>query len=386
MAYAFMTIAKVKSMGKLVSKYNHNYRKLEISNVDPELSHLNEDLVPLPKHEDGTEMRYDEAFKKRMETLPFYDTHRIRGDQVLGYEILLSYSRGAEIDVETWKQKNVEWLHKTFDVAPDGRSNVVSAVFHADETGNVHIHAFVVPVDERGHLNAKRFTNGSRAMTDLQSSYYESVKDLGLERGLAGSSAKHRTIRKMYADLNNAANIPQPLEGESAAEYMARIQEDAETMYLTRYRAGCDFQDSSRRHADEYRIRQVEAAKEEVEMTRTKYASEIKSLRQTKSHLEDSVAAAQAELSSYQAQMDELTAQMWKIRTTVTTIEEEHAGAVKAARIKVGLELIRQDDPERADRMENDIEEAIARATAREAREAEDTMTQANVMEEQELD
>ena len=85
-----------------------------------------------------------------------------------------------------------------------------------DEVGSPHIHAFVVPIDERGRLNAKRFTDGSRAMSALQSSYADSVKETGLKRGVSGSSARHQDIRMMYANMNNAMVLPDIKKGETA--------------------------------------------------------------------------------------------------------------------------------------------------------------------------
>ena len=154
MAYSFLRIEKIKTMGSMVSKYNHNYRKEEIDNVIPGMEHKNDDLVPLPEKADGTGMDYAEAFRDRIASLPYYKSHRIRSDQVKAYEVLLSYSKDEGVDVEQWKAQSVKWLHDTFDRAGDGRSNVLSAIYHGDETGNGHIHAIVVPIDERGRLNA----------------------------------------------------------------------------------------------------------------------------------------------------------------------------------------------------------------------------------------
>ena len=53
------------------------------------------------------------------------------------------------------------------------------------------VNAIVIPVDEKGHLNASRFIDGSRTLANLQTSYAESMKEFGLMRGLENSSAKH---------------------------------------------------------------------------------------------------------------------------------------------------------------------------------------------------
>lgn len=364
MGYAFMHIEKIKTMGSMVSKYNHNYRKEEIDNVIPGMEDKNEELIPLPGNPDGGKMNYAEAFRTRISGLPYYDDHKIRSGQVLGYEVLLTYSRDEGVDVEKWKEQSIDWLHETFDKAGDGQSNVLSAIYHGDETGNAHIHAFVVPVDERGHLNATRYTNGSRQMSDLQDSYADAVKDLGLERGLAGSSAQHKTIRKMYADLNNAKNnVPEPLPGETAEQYKARIIEEAETLYISGKRKADDYMVKTRRNADAYRLDRISDMKEELsEMEK----AATKSLKETEAK-RDLVAE---ELSGYRKEMDALAQQMYELKIKMNITDETLDGAVKAKRIEAGLELIRQEDPDRAQYAEKEIEYAIARAQERELQEA----------------
>ena len=153
MAFAFMDIQKIKTEGQMTAKYNHNCRKIEIDNVIPELSHLNEDLIPLPVDQNGNELSYYDAFKKRINELPYYQDHNIRKNAVRGYEVLLTFSKDESINVDEWKKLSVKWLKDTFNVAPDKRNNVLHVAFHADETGNYHCHAFVVPIDEKGKLN-----------------------------------------------------------------------------------------------------------------------------------------------------------------------------------------------------------------------------------------
>lgn len=364
MGYAFMHIEKIKTMGSMVSKYNHNYRKEEIDNVIPGMEDKNEELIPLPNKPGGGSVDYAEAFRERISGLPYYDDHKIRSGQVLGYEVLLTYSRDEGVDVEKWKEQSIDWLHEAFDKAGDGKSNVLSAIYHGDETGNAHIHAFVVPVDERGHLNATRYTNGSRQMSDLQDSYADAVKDLGLERGLAGSNAQHKTIRKMYADLNNAKNsVPDPLPGETAEQYKVRIIEEAETLYISCKRKADDYMVNTRRNADAYRIGKINDMKEELsEMEK----AATQNLHETRVKRDQ----AAEELSGYQKEMNALAQQMYELKIKMNITDETLDGAVKAKRIEAGLELIRQEDPNRAKNIENEINEAIERAQAREMEEA----------------
>lgn len=93
-------------------------------------------------------------------------------------------------------------------------------VYHADEAGNVHCHALVIPINEKGHLSARSFVNESKEMTKLQDTYAKAMEKVGLERGQKGSIATHKNIRRLYADLNRLLeNIPEPEKDESALSY-----------------------------------------------------------------------------------------------------------------------------------------------------------------------
>ena len=151
--------------------------------------------------------------------MDYYKDHKIRHDQVYAMEVVSTFSREEDITIEAWKKKNVEWLQKTFNQAGDGRNNIASVVFHADETGNVPCHAIVVPIAPRGRLNTKHYTGGYKIMHKIQNFYAEDMKEFGLERGLEGGQAKHRDIKKYYAYLNRALEIPEVMPFETAEEF-----------------------------------------------------------------------------------------------------------------------------------------------------------------------
>lgn len=275
MGYCFVTAEKIKSLGTLISKYIHNYRKVAVENADPNLKHLNEELVPLPQDMDGTQKTYKAFFKERIESLEYYKDHKVRSDQVYAFEVVSTFSREEDIDIEAWKKKNVEWLQKTFNHAGDGCNNIASVVFHADEPGNVHCHAVIVPIDPRGRLNAKYYTGGYKVMREMQDSYAKDMKEFGLERGLEGGQAKHKDIRKYYADLNRALEIPETMPFETAEEYRARCQEELETMNAAAKRKrDREYAEHRRRMAQE-RTEQRKAISGELEAA--KYAIEKES-------------------------------------------------------------------------------------------------------------
>lgn len=58
MGYCFITTEKIKSLGTLTSKHMHNYRKVTVENADPNLDHLNEELVAPPLDEHGKQRTY----------------------------------------------------------------------------------------------------------------------------------------------------------------------------------------------------------------------------------------------------------------------------------------------------------------------------------------
>lgn len=56
-------------------------------------------------------------------------------------------------------------------------------------------------------------------MHKIQNFYAEDMKEFGLERGLEGGQAKHRDIKKYYAYLNRALEIPEVMPFETAEEF-----------------------------------------------------------------------------------------------------------------------------------------------------------------------
>jgi hypothetical protein len=110
----------------------------------------------------------------------------------------------------------------------------------------------------------------------MQTSYAKAVENLGLERGLAGSSAKHKDIRKLYAELNRAkADIPQPRENETAAQYYQRAIQELETMRLSIEREKKQKEVEQQRKLDEYRIKYIN----ETKVEKDKLVAEFNSIR-----------------------------------------------------------------------------------------------------------
>lgn len=243
MGYSFMTIEKIKDKGTLSKKYDHNYRKGEVKNADPELAYLNEELVKLdPEHNYKDHTRtYIDAFNDKLEKLS--DTNKtIRKNAVLALEVVTTFSRDEleNVNLDKWKQDQVKWLEDTFNANKEKYgNNVISVMYHGDENGNVHCHAMVVPIDDKGKLNASYYLDGRAKMIQLQDSYGKVMHDRhGLKRGLKNSVAKHQDIKKYYAQLNQAIEKEGPEVGkvngrmETAEEYKKRSDEVIKNLNL----------------------------------------------------------------------------------------------------------------------------------------------------------
>lgn len=348
MTYSFMTIDKIHSEGQLTSKYIHNCRKIDIANVDESKSHLNEDLVKLPQI-NGKELNYYEAFQKRINELPYYKNHNIRKNAVKAYEIIFTYTKDESVDVNKWKDKSVQWLKDTFNVAPDGKSNVLHVAFHADETGNVHCHAIVVPIDERGRLNARRFTDGARAMIEHQSTYADYVKELGIERGVAGSGARHQDIRKMYASLNNAIKVPEVKPGESAEEYRERTFEHIQTTQAVSKKKSDDSFRKRLQAEDKKRALEMQAIQAELDKAHGRIDAELqKEIEKLKEY--------KRQTAAYEDMVKKLTGQLYEEKKELQEQQEIKKKVDFYDNFHNGLEIIKENDEAKAIALQNDVD------------------------------
>ena len=137
MGYCFMHIGKIKTYGALQSHYIHNYREIEVANAIAEKATENEELILLPVR-NGEKMTYGDVVKERLDNLDYYKDHKLRPNQTLALEVVTTFSREDDIDLEKWKEENVKWLQKTFNKAGDGKDNVISVMYHGDEQGKVN--------------------------------------------------------------------------------------------------------------------------------------------------------------------------------------------------------------------------------------------------------
>ncbi len=186
-SFAVLHTKKLKTTGEIGGLGKHNERERDTPNADPDQLTLNERLAG-----SGDWMADVQALLDTQE--------RIRTNANLAVSNLLSASRdwfeaASPAQVEAWRDRSMEWLRDTY-----GAENVVAAVLHRDET-TLHIQAMVVPIDERGKLNASHWLDGPAKMSALQDSYARAVEDLGLVRGVQGSKATHQELQEWYAKV-----------------------------------------------------------------------------------------------------------------------------------------------------------------------------------------
>lgn len=232
MGFSFMSINKIHSKASLIDTYMHNYRCCRVENADPEKSKDNKEYILTPG------CTYLDKFDEKINQQRLHGIKQpIRKDAVRALEIVATYTKDAttaDIDVDKWVQDNIEWMNKTFNT--NNTDNVISCMLHCDEPGNYHIHAIIIPMDDKGRLNASHYLDGGpQRFRELQSSYGEMMQERhGLERGMQKSVAKHSTVKRYLSRLNNPVGneLPELFTGESADDYFKRIQPIAEDSRL----------------------------------------------------------------------------------------------------------------------------------------------------------
>ena len=210
-SYAFARVGKrFKSSGQIAACNKHNERERETPNADISKSANNEcfvgnngrSLVDLVWNKIG-----DNGGKKiRTSADPKHSA-------VLAFEMTLSASPeyfrpdnpGAAGEwqtdkLEAWEALSAQWLKDNYG------DNLVRATFHRDES-TPHIHAVIVPLNEKGHINAKNYIGGRDKLIALQDSYAEAMQPLGLSRGIRGSRVQHEKIQDYYQSVNQAEHL-----------------------------------------------------------------------------------------------------------------------------------------------------------------------------------
>ena len=197
MPHAIARIAKLKG-SNITPSEQHTKRVKEVPNANPEIQNIR--FIGKPETLDNPTL--DTLVRERI------GEQTIRKNAVLCVEMLLTaspeYFRPDDPSqagyyqpqrLEDWKQAVHQWLDNEYG------DDIVRAELHLDES-TPHIHAYLVPLDERGKLNCRGLFGGREKLSKFQDSYAKAMSPLGLERGIKGSRAKHTAVKQYYAAVN----------------------------------------------------------------------------------------------------------------------------------------------------------------------------------------
>lgn len=200
MAYGICRIQKLKA-GSVGRSALHTSRKRDTPNADPEKQHIR--IIGEPDSPNTPDL--ETIVRERI------GEQTIRKNAVLAVEFLLTASPEyfrpdypgragyyEQQQLEDFQHTACEWLLNRYG------DRIVRAELHLDES-TPHIHAYMVPLDDKGKLNCRALLGGSRyRLSELQDDFAAAMKPLGLERGIKGSRAKHTEVRKYYAAVNSS--------------------------------------------------------------------------------------------------------------------------------------------------------------------------------------
>ena len=169
----------------------HMHREQKTENAAPEIENL----------QIAGSKNTSEGMKDYRDKLP----EKVRKNAVHGIEFMITASpevskKWQRIDWEDYFTRSKKWISNNFG----GDENIISAKVHFDET-TPHLSVLTMPIKE-GKLNAKHYIGGSKyRLTELQDDFHQNVgNQLGLDRGIKNSKAKHIDIQTYYTRVNNA--------------------------------------------------------------------------------------------------------------------------------------------------------------------------------------
>ncbi|WP_245246232.1 MobV family relaxase [Nostoc sp. ATCC 53789] len=217
MSYAIARLKKLKR-GNISGSASHTARERETPNADPTQKNIRfiGSLNPEERLEDLVLAKIGDSEQKR----------KIRTDAVYCVELLLSASPSYfRPDCPTQAgyyepQKLDNWVEATHQWLADEYGNrIVRAELHLDEA-TPHIHAYFVPLDDQGQLRCNHFFDGRQKIQQFQDSYYQTMRLIGLERGIKGSRAQHQDIKDFYRIVEEGRDLE--VDELSAAQLKAK--------------------------------------------------------------------------------------------------------------------------------------------------------------------
>ena len=211
----FVVLHMEKAHGSDSGTTAHIERFIIPKNADPTRTHLNRKLIDYP---DGVKDR-TAAIQHRLENAGL--TRKIGNNQVQAIRIIVS---GTHEDMERIEKEGRldEWCadNMSYFAFMFGKENIVAAHLHRDEE-TPHIHITLVPIvkgerkrRKREEQTKKRYrkkpTDTVRLCADdimtrlklktYQDTYAIAMAKYGLQRGIDGSTARHKSTQQYYRD------------------------------------------------------------------------------------------------------------------------------------------------------------------------------------------
>lgn len=194
MSYCVARMEKMKS-DNLVGIGNHNQRRFSNhsnKDIDISKSHLNYDILDKVKSYKTDIEGYINANKS--------SKRAVRKDAVLVCEWIITsdsdfFESMSPADTREYFQTAIDFFAERY-----GSKNLMYAQVHLDER-TPHMHLGIVPFDKDNKLTAKTMFD-REALQDIQNELprYMNERGFKVERGRAGSEAKHLTVQE-YKDV-----------------------------------------------------------------------------------------------------------------------------------------------------------------------------------------
>lgn len=194
MSYCVARMEKMKS-DNLVGIGNHNQRRFSNhsnKDIDVSKSHLNYDILDKVKSYKTDIEGYINANKS--------SKRAVRKDAVLVCEWIITsdsdfFESMSPADTREYFQTAIDFFAERY-----GSKNLMYAQVHLDER-TPHMHLGIVPFDKDNKLTAKIMFD-REALQDIQNELprYMNERGFKVERGRAGSEAKHLTVQE-YKDV-----------------------------------------------------------------------------------------------------------------------------------------------------------------------------------------
>ena len=249
----FVVLHMEKAHGSDSGTTAHIERFIIPKNADPTRTHLNRKLIDYPE---GVKDR-SAAIQRRLEEAGL--TRKIGNNQVRAIRINVSGTHEdmkrieEEGRLDEWCADNLKYFADTF-----GKENIVAAHLHRDEE-TPHIHITLVPIVKGERKRRKREEQAKKRyrkkptdiarlcadeiMTRLklksyQDTYAEAMAKYGLQRGIDGSKARHKSTQQYYNETKKLADslksevVDLQRQKETAQEELRRAKKEVQTEKL----------------------------------------------------------------------------------------------------------------------------------------------------------